>query len=1003
MPGDGPRFRLLGPVEVRVGVDAVDIGPAKQRCVLAVLVLATEPQLAAGTLVDRVWGDQPPDEARNALYSYLTRLRRVLRGSGVEIRRRSGGYVIDVGRGSVDVRELGELVNEAKAEPPRRAELLGRALDLWHGEPLSGLAGDWAERTRVSLRRQRLGLLTEWAAVCRAEGDAAGVVTRLRPALQTYPLAEALAAQLVRALHEAGQTAEALDCYETTVRRLSEDLGAEPGPMLLEAYQDVRARPGAVPVPAQLPAAPAGFVGREAQLARLDTMPGLVVITGQAGVGKTALALTWGHRIADRFPDGRLYADLRGYAKGEPLRAVDVLSAFLRALGVSPEQIPLDEESAAAWYRTLLAGRKLLVLLDNAASAEQVRPLLPGTPGSVAVVTSRDGLSGLLVEEGARRLRLDSLPHADALEVLSRGLGAGRVSGAPEAADDLVTLCGRLPLALRIAVANLLDDPGCDIGDYVAELRAETPLAALETADAEAAVRTAFELSYLRLDAEQRRLFRLLSVHPGPDFPAEVAAAVAGIGQGAARRLLDRLTSAHMLEPRGRGRAAFHDLLRQFAAERLAADDPPEARAAAFDRLAEFSLRTASAAASVGAPVLAPLARVSAPGFADDVEAIAWLDAERANLLALAEAGPSRGRPELAWQLCDVLRGYLQIRSHHHDWRGLAEHALRVASGDRAVAAALLSQGYLQRLRLDDDEAVGTFARAATHAERAGWVAGQAVVLIQLGWVLPRLGRPDEAAEGLRRAIVLAAGAGEPAIESTAHGNLGALHERLGRLLPALPHLRAELRHLRLEPAKYREANGRTDLGNVLAQLGELGAAVTQQQAALRLARELGNRRLEAFVRANLASAFLDVGEFGAASAWAASALELADRLALSDVEAEACSALGVVASREGSRASELFQRALAAGERAGDVRSRLLAEVRFAEELGSAEDASRLVALAREQRLRVLEARALLALARSSGDVEAALASRALCGSCAYAPGLHRAEALIRRSPQFG
>ncbi len=996
MPGEALRFRLLGPVEAWTGEAALDLGPAKQRCVLAVLLLATEPQLAAGTLVDRVWGDQPPDEARNALYSYLTRLRGVLRSSGVEIQRRSGGYVIDVGQGSVDVRELGELVRAAKAEQGRRAELLGRALDLWRGEPLSGLAGDWAERTRVCLRRQRLGLLTEWAGLRRAEGDAAGVVTRLRPALQAYPLAEALAGQLVHALHEAGQSTEALECYETTVERLAEELGAEPGPMLREAHRDVRARTCSVPVPAQLPAAPAGFVGREAQLARLDVMPGLVVITGQAGVGKTALALTWGHRIADRFPDGLLYADLRGYAKGEPLRAVDVLSAFLRALGVSPERIPLDEESAAAWYRTSLSGRKVLVLLDNAASAEQVRPLLPGTPDSVAVVTSRDGLSGLLVEEGARRLRLESLPHADALEVLSRGLGAGRVSGAPDAADDLVALCGRLPLALRIAVANLLDDPGCDIGDYVAELRAETPLAALETADAEAAVRTAFELSYVRLDAEQRRLFRLLSTHPGPDFAVESAAAVAGIDPGTARRLLDRLTSAHMLEARGRGRAAFHDLLRQFAAERLATDDPSEA-AAAFDRLAEYSLRTASEAASVGAPVLAPLARVSARGFSDDVSAIAWLDAERVNLLALAESGPSRGRPELAWQLCDVLRGYLQIRSHHQDWRGLAEQALRAASDDRTVAAALLSQGYLQRLRLADEAAVTTFTRAATHAERADWLAGQAVVLIQLGWVLPRLGRPDEGAESLRRAIELAAG--EPAIESTAHGNLGALYERLGRLLPAVPHLRAELRHLRIEPAKYREANGHTDFGNVLAQLGELGLAVVHQQTALRLTRELGNRRLEAFVRANLASAFLDVSEFAAAAAWANSALDLAGRLALGDVEAEACSALAVVASRDGdtARATDLFRRACSAGAR--DVRSQVLAEVRYAEELGSPEDASRLVELAREHRLGVLEARALLAVARSGGGAEAAYASRELCVSTGYAPGLRRAEDLIRRS----
>ncbi|MFD9888495.1 BTAD domain-containing putative transcriptional regulator [Amycolatopsis sp. NPDC059027] len=1025
MPTD-VEFRLLGPVTAKVGEVQLDLGPAKQRCVLAVLLISAEPQISASTLIDRVWGDMPPDEARNTLYSYLARLRKALQRSGVKIRRHAGGYQIDLGEAEVDVRRAAALLGKAERLPaPRRTEALRQALDLWRGEPLDGLAGDWVERTRNHLRRQRLSLLTEWATLRRAEDGAEEVIARLRPLIPAYPLAEALTAQLVLALTETGQSTEAAECYQAVVRRLADELGTGPGPALLEAYRKALEPTAAprptMPVPAQLPAAPAGFVGRAPELARLDALlpdageqaPGILLVTGTPGVGKTALALTWSHRVATRFPDGQLYVNLRGYAKTPPLRSIDVLWAFLRALGVLPEQIPVDEHDAAALYRSLLAERRVLVLLDNAGSAEQVRPLLPGRPGSAVIVTSRDRLSGLLVDEGARRLRLDSLPRDEALAVLARGIGPGR-SADSAAAGELVRLCGGLPLALRIAVANLLDDPACDIGDFVGELRTETPLAALETGDAEATVRSAFELSYQRLDPEQRRLFRLLSLHPGPDATLEIAAAAAGLTSAAARRPLDRLVSAHMLQPGAHGRVTFHDLMRQFGQERALAEDSADERAAAADRVAEFFLRTTARAVTIGAPVLArlplppPRAAVTPLDFADDAAAIAWLDTERVALLGLAEAAPKLGRDELTWLLCDLLRGYLQTRRNDAEWQRLTEHAFHTADAagdDRAATSALISQGYLYRVRLRDEEAVRTFTRAAEHADRTGWAAAKALVLTQLGWVLPKVNRADEAVAALHEAIELAASIGEPAIEGNAHGNLGALYERQGLLNAALPHLRAELRQIRTEPAKYREANALTDIGSALTQLGDVEEAVGHHEQAIGLTIELGNRSLKANVLANLTSTLLAAGRLPEAARAAEQARALAELLSFRDVEAEAYSALAVVAAHDGDapRAAALFRQAHDAADSARDPRSRVLTLVRYAEHTHDTADAERALSLARTHRLGVFEARALLAAAVAGlalGDAGSARRfaelSAAQCERCGYRPGLTRAAAFL-------
>jgi DNA-binding SARP family transcriptional activator len=532
-------FRLLGPVEARVGGRRVDLGPAKQRCVLAVLLAQAGRPVPTDVLVARVWGDKPPAEARGTLYSYLTRLRRILAGTGAGPERTPGGYVLAVPEDRVDLHRF----------------KTGKDLDEWRGEPLYGLSGEWAEQVRAGLRRRHVELLAAWAEEALAAGDAAVVVDRLGGALDEYPHAESLIEVFLRALRADGRTAEALEFFEAKRTQLRAELGVRPGVALREIHQQLLAPAGPAPAkPGRLPAAPVGFAGRAAALAQLDdavlSAASVIVISGPGGVGKTALALTWSQHVSALFPDGCLHIDLRGYARGEPMRASEALSTLLQALGVAPEDVPLDDASAAALYRSLLAGRRMLVLLDNAGSTEQVRPLLPGTPGSLAVITGRDRLGDLVANVGARRVCLGPLEGAEAIELLSRALGADRVHGDEAGAAELAASCGRFPLALRIAAAHLAERPGLSLGRYV--------LPAF-------AVQAGFALSYRRLPDAERRVFRLLGSHPGSDFTAETVAALTGLPPANAKRALRLLASANLVEQRTSSHFAFHDLLRRYA------------------------------------------------------------------------------------------------------------------------------------------------------------------------------------------------------------------------------------------------------------------------------------------------------------------------------------------------------------------------------------------------------------------------------------------------------
>ena len=1006
-------FRLLGPVEARVGGVRLDLGPAKQRCVLAVLLEQAGRAVTTDVLVGRVWGATPPSEARGTLYSYLTRLRRILRDTGAGPVRTGSGYVLDVPPDRVDLHRFTAAL--AKDSP-------AAACAEWRGEPLYGVSGDWAEQVRAGLRRRHVEVLTAWAGAELAAGGAAAVVDRLGTALDEYPHAEGLIESFLRALHADGRTAEALEFFEAKRAELRAELGVQPGVSLQEIHRQLLApapvpAPPAPAVPDRLPAAPDAFAGRAADLAQLDdavaSLASVIVISGTGGVGKTALALTWGRRVAARFPDGLLHVNLRGYAHGEPMRPIEALSTFLRALGVAPEDVPLDDASAAALYRSLLAGRRMLVLLDDAGSAEQVRPLLPGTPGSVAVVTSRDRLGDLVANVGARRVCLGPLAAAEAAELLTRTLGEARVSGDEAGAAELVTLCGSFPLALRVAAAHLAERPGLSPGEYARELRERT------AADPAIAVRATFALSYRRLPAVERRVFRLLGLHPGPDFTAETAAALTGLTTSAAKRAVRLLASANLVEQRASSRFAFHDLLRHFAAERAQADEPAADRAAAEARLADHYLRTAEEAArhAVASPPRLPIPAGEAQPrvFADDATALRWLDSELGTLVALAEVAERDSRPEVAWLLSDALRGYFQKSCRHLEWQTVARAGEAAAErhGDpRARTVAQLALGRLNRAREETTEALHHLEAALSLAAAAGWTEAEIATLVQLGAVHHKLGRGADSMACLQRAADLARACGDRGLECSARNNLGAVCREMGSLVHAELHLEQSLELCRGLDDPFQEALVCTNLALALLERGEAARAVVHAARGLELGKLVGHPVHEANFRVNLAAAYLQAGRPAEASEHAEAARVIATGVSATGVAAEALSVLAAVAERAGDaqRALVLHRRAVAAARTAGDPWALAEASTRLAERGSAAADIAAALQVSRAHGFRGLEARALVTSAEyalAAGDFPAAcdrLAhARTLFRATGYALGDARAAALSARLEEQG
>jgi DNA-binding SARP family transcriptional activator len=586
------EFGILGPLEVRRDGVPVPLPGRTLPRLTAVLLLAAGQVVPLPELVDAVWEDRPPGAARRRIQNSISTLRRLLADSGRRTVETVGeGYRLRLADHQLDAVRFDQAVRQARelaraGDRPAALAGLQEALRLWRGPALAGLTGRLIESGAQRWDEARLAATEERVDLELSLGGGPPVVGELRRLLATQPYRQRMAGQLMKALYQDGRVAEALATFDAMRARLAEDLGMDPNQELCELHRAMLRQDPALraPAPAAAPPAPARtsaplpadtphFTGREAQLAELDRLaeagPARAVVaalSGIGGAGKTALALHWAHRTADRFPDGQLYVNLRGFDRAEPMAAGEALAGLLRALGVPPDAVPTDVPRASALYRSLLAGRRVLVVLDNARDGGQVRPLLPATGGSFTMVTSRHRLAGLVALDDAHPITVDSLPAAESLRLLATLVGGPRAAAEPEAARRLVELCAGLPLALRIAAADLVSRPQLRIADVVAGLSGSDRLDRLAVeGDPTATVAATFDLSYQAIEPAEQRLFLQLAFLPHQDISRDLAVAV-GDGRAAETdRLLARLETAHRLEQYRPGRYRFHDLVREYA------------------------------------------------------------------------------------------------------------------------------------------------------------------------------------------------------------------------------------------------------------------------------------------------------------------------------------------------------------------------------------------------------------------------------------------------------
>ncbi|QFZ18784.1 AfsR/SARP family transcriptional regulator [Saccharothrix syringae] len=809
-------FELLGEVRVLVDGVAVDLGHARQRCVLAALLVDHNQPQSLDSLTEKVWGDRAPRQARSTLYGYLFRLRQVLGGvPGAVIGRTAAGYVLPVDAGTVDLERFRALVERSRSGDDDEAlALVERALGLWRGEALGGISGGWADAVRQGLDRERWSAVAHRNDIALRLGRHESLLAELSTLVKRDPLDERLAAQFMLALHRSGRPAEAMAHYQVIRRALADELGTDPGPRLRELYQQMlvgEVAPPAVgrpPTPRQLPAPPRLFVGRDDELVVLDgalaRQGGSLAVVGAGGSGKTALALHWAHRALDRFPDGQLYADLRGFdPTGPPTSTSAVLLGFLGALGAT--SLPADVDGQAALYRSLVAGRRLLVVLDNARDTDQVLALLPGGTTCTTLITSRHRLTALTASRGVPTLALDVLPDDDARALLSGHLSPQRVSAEPEAVATLLGHCAGLPLAIGIVAARAAAHPGFPLAAFADELGEADGLDGLDTAELSTSLRAVFAASLRALSADAARLFALLGIAPGPDIGLPAVAALADVPVPRARSLLEELETGHLVRQHVPGRYRMHDLVRLCAAERARDEET------ALGRVIDFYVRSGLAAERALYPHETPAAVFSdQPGPADDGTALAWLVTEYTCLIAAQEAAVRAGDHPAVWRLAWALDTFQR------------------------------RQGHLHR------DQITVWRAGLAAADRAGDLDARALASWRLGAALARAGDVDEASRHLHRALTLSREAGDPSGEAAVHQSLAWVRETQGDDRQALHHAVSALDVLGTLDRPIRHAHALNQAGWYAARLNDLDQARHYCEAALSLARAHADRDAEA-------------------------------------------------------------------------------------------------------------------------------------------------------------
>jgi DNA-binding SARP family transcriptional activator/tetratricopeptide (TPR) repeat protein len=944
------RVSLLGPVRAWRGDAEVELGAPQRRAVLGLLAARANQVVSRDELIDGIWGEELPSGPVNALHVHVARLRMALepdrarRAPSRVLLASKLGYLLRLAPGQLDAAVFAQTLAAAR-ELREAGDLAGAAgsfnaaLQLWQGDALAGIPGPWAEIIRAGLGEQRLTATEEHIETILALGRHAEAVPQLMELVRVHPLRERFSGQLMLALYRCGRQAEALTTFAAARRVLVGELGIEPGPRLRELHAQIlaadpdldlaaeggtaRVSPGPEQkrlVSAQLPGDVTAFTGRADELAGLDlllaetsgstsqhshqsTAAVIAVVSGTAGVGKTALAVHWARQAAGAFPDGQLYVNLRGYDPGQPVLPADALAGFLRGLGVAGQDIPPGEDERAAAYRSLLNGRRVLVVLDNAGSVEQVRPLLPGCPSCLVVVTSRDSLAGLVARHGARRLNLDILPPDDALGLLRTLIGA-RVDAEPLAAAALAAQCARLPLALRVAAELAAANSGSRLDELASELADEQRRLDLLDAggDGRTAVRGVFSWSYRHLPADAARAFRLAGLYLGPHFDAYAIAAMTAVTATQARDVLALLARAHLVHPAGTGRYGMHDLLRAYAGQLAAAQDSAAARDAALTSLYDYYLGTAASAMDTLVPAErhyrphVPPVRTPAPPVASPDEARGWLDAERATLVAMAVHAATQTSPGHATRLAAIMYRYLETGGHYADAVTMHSHARHAACllGDRAAeATALTNLGIISWRQ-------GRYRQAADYHQQALAVSveiadrmGEAIAVANLGAVYERQGRYERAAGCHQQALALFRETGDRSGEARALGNLGSVAGRQGRYEQAVSWYQQALAVFRESGDQVGEASALPDLGVTYQRQGRYEQAFGCYHQALALFRVSGDRTGEAEARNGLGEILLSTGRPDEARVEHTAALTLASQIGDRYEQARAHSGLG--------------------------------------------------------------------------------------------------------------
>lgn len=875
-------IRLLGPVELERSGQARPVRPPQVALALAALAWEVRRVVPVDSLLARVWGEQVPPGARRTLYTIITRIRRDLLMDDGAVIGRLGGYLLDVDESEVDVLRFRDLADQAVGvrDP---APLLDAALTLWRGDPLTGLPGEWAERARHRLRDERKETLLRWARAVTGR-DAAAAVAALSPLAEEYPLDELVAAALIEALHACGRTAEALGHFAQVRRTLADELGVEPGATLRgihrtllrsgDANETVRL------VPAQLPVGLRYFAGRQAELEELAAIAtgeqsadaAVCAISGPPGVGKSSLALRWAHLHRDRFPDGQLYADL------STVDAVMVLPRFLGALGVPEAQVPSGVEAQIGLYRSLLAHRRVLVVLDDARSATQVRPLLATAPGCVTLITSHSELSSLAVTAGAYTLSLDVLPADDAYRLLVGWLGEARPAAEPEAAALIIRRCGRLPLALAIVAARLARRTDLPLAKVAADLRrAGTDLEPFAHSDPAIDLRRVFWRSCRDLPAPAALLFRRLGQHPGPHLSLSAAASLAALPLERARDLAAHLERANLVEIRTPGRLHLHNLLRVYAAEQARATDSREARRAASRRLLDYYLHSACAANDVCYPHrdklrLEPPARgaVVEP-FAGQAEALRWYADELVALPDLLAEAALAGLDRHVWQLAWAFTEFMRRRGHWEEILRVQAMALEAAGrlGDRlAEARCHTSIGHAHAGLGREQEAVEHFDQAVELHRDLEEPVLHAYVHLGLTVALSRV-RPGQQLYHALQALELFRQAGDAVGEARALNNTGWLRAEIGEYDEALADCRRAQRILADLGHAQGEGHAWDSVAHVLHLQGDHAEAVVCFERAAELLRGCGDLHAAAGTLVRLGETHLHTGDIAATlDAW---------------------------------------------------------------------------------------------------------------------------------------